>query len=65
MMLQQVRNPHFLPCISEEGILCKALPSPPNPEDEGWSNCLNPFDRVFLHQTLASTRRSANFRNYS
>lgn len=63
-MIEQVRNPHYLPCIQEEGVFLKELPSPPNPNDEAWANSLTTHDRVFLHQTLASTRRSANFRNY-
>uniref|UniRef100_A0A336LSQ2 CSON015192 protein n=1 Tax=Culicoides sonorensis TaxID=179676 RepID=A0A336LSQ2_CULSO len=63
-MIEEIRNSHYLPCILEEGVFVKDLPSPPNPEDENWSNSMKTHERVFLHQTLASARRSANFRNY-
>lgn len=63
-MIEQIRNMHHLPFLQNEGVLIKGLPSPRNPEDEAWANTLRTHDRVFLHQTLASTRRTANFRNY-
>ncbi|XP_063702751.1 cilia- and flagella-associated protein 276 [Culicoides brevitarsis] len=63
-MIEEIRNMHHVPFIQAEGYLLKNLPSPRNPEDEAWANNLSTHERVFLHQTLASTRRSANFQNY-
>lgn len=64
MAIEQVRNLNYLPYICEEGTFTKKLPTPPKAESEDWVRCVSPHDRMFYQQTLASARRSANFKNY-
>lgn len=65
MSFEQVRNLNYLPVIFEEGVFLKDLPMPPKADSEEWIQCISAHDRMFYHQTLASARKSANFKNFN
>lgn len=71
MSVKQVRNKNYIPCLEVEGYFEKHPPEPTTyqeaikPEQiELWSWKLTPYERMFYHHTLSSTRRIAKFQNH-
>lgn len=67
MSLKQVRNENYRPFIDQEGFFsgCE-LVEPPTAKERNemlWHEKLEPFERLFYHNTLSSARRHANFFN--
>lgn len=67
MSIKQVRNANFQPFIEEEGFFeGVGLIAPPHYNGnryELWYEKLQPYTRLYHHNTLSSARRHANFIN--
>lgn len=65
MSIKQVRNENFRPFIDREGFFKgRELVEPPTSSGEKlWHENLEPFVRLYHHNTLSSARRHANFVN--
>ncbi|XP_055386350.1 protein CFAP276 [Condylostylus longicornis] len=61
----RIRNLEYLPILDSEGFFTKKLPEPPKRCKENckfWYDGLQPYERLYYHQTLNAVRKSARFR---
>ncbi|XP_066155045.1 protein CFAP276 isoform X1 [Euwallacea fornicatus] len=60
----RIRNRGCIPYLDHEGVFVKPIVLVECKKDSCYDSASSPFQRLFMHQTLASARRNANFKRF-